>query len=564
MTEVKETKAQRLERLKREKNPWEAFDEIRAFARNGRASIPPEWLSSYFRWWGVYTQGDGLGATGGKGGEGNATEYFMLRIPLINGFATSQQMRVIADIAEKNARDQADITVRQSIQLHWITIEDLPEVVERLDAVGLSTRGACGDVVRNVTGCTLAGLTADEIIDASPFTAAVARAVRVNPVLYNLPRKFKISVTGCRVWCCYPEINDIGFTAVERGHGNQREVGFSVRVGGALSKEPFLAARLDAFVRQDQVVDVALRIVELFRDQQSLREHRDRARMKYLFLRQGWTAESFLAELNSRLGYRLDPGVEEVAPNDILRDHTGIQAQKQAGLCSVGASVLSGRVTGRQLRQAAELAERYGNGQLRTTVMQNLILTNVSRASARELASEMEAIGLRVEASPFWRGGIACTGTQFCKLAITETKGFLRWVVADLEERLPGFDQQIKLHVTGCPNSCGQHWIADIGLEGKKIKHEGRLIDAYSFYVGGAVGLHQATGRSLGYRCPASEVPEAIERLLRAYLQMRCPGENLRAYFARSSDEELRSQLEGTAFAGVCEEAVVGSPSGVV
>jgi sulfite reductase (ferredoxin) len=564
MTEVKETKAQRAERLKREKNPWEAFDEIRAFARNGRSSIPPEWLSSYFRWWGVYTQGDGLGATGGKGGEGNATEYFMMRIPLVNGFATSQQMRVIADIAEKHARGLADITVRQSIQLHWVTIEDLPEIVERLDAAGLSPRGACGDVARNVTGCPLAGLAADEIIDASPFAAEVARAVRVNPALYNLPRKFKMSVTGCRVWCCYPEINDIGFTAVEREHGNRRELGFSVRVGGGLSKEPFLAARLDAFVRQDQIADVALRIAELFRDQQSLREHRDRARMKYLFLRQGWTAESFLEELNSRLGYRLDPGVEEVVPNDILRDHTGIQPQKQPGLCSVGVSVLRGRLTAGQLRQAAELAERYGTGELRTTVMQNLILTNVPKASARELASELDAIDLRVEASAFWRGGIACTGTEFCKLAITETKGFLRWIVDDLEDRLPGFDQQIKLHVTGCPNSCGQHWIADIGLEGKKIKHEGSLIDAYNFYVGGAVGLHQATARPLSYRCPASEVPETIERLLRAYLERRCPGENLRAYFARFSDQELRDQLAGAAFGDACEESMVASPSGVV
>ena len=563
MTEVKETKAQRAERLKREKNPWEALDEIRAFARSGRASVDPEWLSSYFRWWGIYTQGDGLGATGGKGGEGNATEYFMMRIPLINGIATSRQMRTIADLAVRHGNDLADITVRQSIQYHWLTVESLPEVIDSLTAIGLSPRGACGDVVRNVTGCPLAGIAADEIIDASPFAEKIAEAVRVQPALYNLPRKFKISVTGCPVWCSYPEINDIGFTAATRELGGRREVGFSVRVGGGLSKEPYLAARLDAFVRQDQVADVALRVAELFRDQQSLREHRDRARMKYLFLRQGWTAESFLDELTSRLGYRLDPGVEESIPEDILRDHVGVHPQKQVGLYSVGVSVLRGRLTAGQLHQAAELAERFGDGRLRTTIMQNLILTGVPKAKTQELVQELDAIGLRVEGSSFWRGGIACTGTEFCKLAITETKGFLRWVVGELEERLPNFDQQIKLHVTGCPNSCGQHWIADIGLEGKKIKHEGKLIDAYNFYLGGAVGLHEATARPLAYRCPATDVPEAIDRLLRAYLETRNTGENLRAYFSRHSDDELRGQLAG-ALSDESAASMVNSASEVV
>ena len=437
MTEVKETKAQRAERIKREKNPWEAMDEIRAFARDGRASVSPEWASSYFKWWGIYTQGDGLGATGGKGGEGNVTEYFMMRIPLTNGLATSAQLRVIADIAEKYGRDLADITVRQSIQLHWLTIEHLPEIIQRLEAIGLSPRGACGDVVRNVTGCPLAGLAADEIIDASPFALEIARGLQANPELYNLPRKFKISVTGCPVWCSYPEINDIGFTPAVRKSVSRQETGFSVRVGGGLSKEPHLAVRLDAFIRQDQVSSVALKIAELFRDQESLREHRDRARMKYLFLRQGWTAETFLDDLNSRLGYRLDEAVEETVPDDIVRDHVGIHPQKQEGICSVGASVLRGRMTAVQLREAANLAERFGNGHVSTTIMQNLIVTNVPTANAQPLARELTAIGLPVEGSSFWRGGIACTGTEFCKLAITETKGFLRWLVDDLRSGCP-------------------------------------------------------------------------------------------------------------------------------
>lgn len=549
-TPAKETKAQRAERLKREKNPWEAFDEVRAFARQGRASVLPEWASAYFRWWGVYTQGDGAGAIGGSGGEGKSTEYFMMRIAIPNGLLRSEQLRVIGSLARKYARNLADITVRQSIQLHWLTIEALPEVVDALDAVGLSPLGACGDVVRNVTGCPVAGLAADEIIDASPVALSIVRELRGNSEFYNLPRKFKVSVTGCPSWCSYPEINDVALTAVRRG----AEIGYSLRIGGGLSTQPHLAVRLNAFVREDQAVTVVRGVAELFREQQSLRESRDRARLKYLFLREGWTADSFLAALEERIGFRLDPGVEEQIPDDILRDHVGVHAQRQKGLSYVGASVLRGRLTGEQLEQAALLAERFGSGSLRTTVAQNLIFVDVPNQKTAELVKELDHIGLRVEASSFWRGAVACTGTEFCKLAITETKGFVRWLAEELEERLPGFDQQLKLHVTGCPNSCGQHWIADIGLEGKKIKHEGKLTDAYYFCVGGAVGQQAHIARPLGYRCPAEQVPDAVERLLRSYLGERGPGESLRSYFSRQPDDALRALLAGQALEAVARD----------
>ena len=553
---VKETKAQKQERLKREKNPWEAFEEIRAFARDGRASVVPEWAATYFKWWGVYTQGDGVGAVGGVGGEGKATEYFMMRIGIPNGLITSSQLRVIADLTRKHARNLADITVRQNIQLHWLTIESLPEIVQTLDAIGLSPKGACGDVVRNVTGCPLAGIAHDELVDASPLAVEAAHLLTANPEFYNLPRKFKVSITGCPVWCSYPEINDIGLTAVRRG----TEVGYSLRVGGGLSNEPHLAVKLNAFVRADQAIAVVHGITELFRRQQGLRESRDRARMKYLFLKEGWTPDSFLAELESIIGFKLDPAVDEQVPDDIYRDHVGIHPQKQAGLSYVGASVLGGRMSGDQLYQAAELAEKFGSGELRATVMQNLILVNVPNSRTAELARELNNIGLHVEATNFFRGSVACTGTEFCKLAITETKGFSRWLVQEMEERIPNFDQQLKLHVTGCPNSCGQHWIADIGLEGKKIKHEGKLTDAYYFCVGGAVGQHSGVARPVGYRCAAPLVPESLERLLRAYLRDRAPQENLRAYFARHGNEELRAQLAGA----VAEAAERDVPAGRV
>ncbi len=550
----KETKAQRSERLKLEKNPWQAFDEVRAFAREGRASVLPEWAAFYFKWWGVYTQGDGVGAVGGKGGEGLASDYFMMRIGLPNGLLTAAQLRLIGGITRKHARNLADITVRQSIQLHWLTIESLPEIVAALDAAGLSPMGACGDVVRNVTGCPLAGIAADELIDASPVALAISNELKGNSDFYNLPRKFKISATGCPSWCNYPEINDVALTPAER----DGEIGFSLRVGGGLSNEPHLALRLDTFLTPQQAPAAVRAVAEIFRDQPVLRESRDRARLKYLFMREGWDAARFLAEIQARVPFELAPGASEQVPDEVLRDHVGIHPQRQPGLAYIGASVLRGRMSGEQLEAAAELAERYGSGQLRTTVSQNLIFVDIPYSKSGELARELEQIGLRIEGSHFWRGAIACTGTEFCKLAITETKGFTRWVVEELEDRLPEFDQQLKLHVTGCPNGCGQHWIADIGLEGKKIKHEGQMTDAYYFCLGGAVGQLAAISRPVGYRCPAPLVPEAIERLLRHYLAGRGRGENLRQWFGRHSNDELRAQLAGEVLSAVERDLPAG------
>ena len=558
---VKETKAQRIERLKRAKNAWECLDEIRAFARNGHGSIPPEWLGTYFRFWGVYTQGDGVGAIGGTGGEGKAVPNFMVRIRIPNGLLRSHQVRTIADVTEKYARGNADITVRQNIQLHWVTIESLPEVLDALWRAGLTTMGSCGDDVRNIVGCPLAGVDADEVYDASALAEEANRQFVGNAGFYNLPRKFKICITGCHAWCSYPEINDVGLTAVRR---NGSEIGFSLRVAGGLSTDPHLAKRVDAFVLPDQVVPVLRAIASIFRDSEVLRENRERARLKFLFLKHGWTAEHFLNELHTRLGYELDPGVPEDIPHDVYRDHVGVHRQKQSGYYYVGASVLRGRISAAQLHAAADLSERYAGGELRTTNMQNLLIVNVPERNAPILGGALQLAGLATDGSPFRRGIIACSGTEFCKVAITETKSFGRWLAEELDERLPGFEQHLKLHITGCPNSCGQHWIADLGLEGKKIKQNGQLIDAYYFCVGGAVGKHQAVARPVGFRCPAAEVPDAIERLLNRYLVARGPDENLRQFFGRHSSEEIRAYLAGGDVVGVDRDPAAGRiPHGV-
>ena len=564
MGEAKETKAQRIERLKRAKNAWEHLDEIRAFARDGFASIPPEWFATYFRTWGVYTQGDGLGVVGGTGGEGKAVPYFMVRIRIPNGLLTSAQVRAVADIAEKHARGVADITVRQNFQLHWVTIESLPDVLETIWHAGLTTTGACGDVARNITGCPVAGLDAHEIVDASPLALAIDRELGGVAEFYNLPRKFKISITGCKHWCSYPEINDVALTATTRQRNGETEVGFTLRVGGGLSTDPHIALRLNAFIQWDQVVPVARGVAEIFRASETLRQSREKARLKFLFLQQGWTAESFMRELERQIGFTLDPAEPEDVPADRHRDHVGIHKQKQPGLVYVGASVLRGRITPQQLRTAADLADRYADGHIRTTTMQNLLIVNVPERDAATVANELEVAALPVQASVFARGTVACTGSEFCKLALTETKGFARWLTQELEGRLPDFQEQLRINVTGCPNSCGQHWIADIGIEGKKIKVDGRMVDAYYFCIGGSVGQFASIARPVGYRCAASDVPDAIERLLTGFHERRDDGENLRRFLARHSNEDIRSILAGSFVAPVERDLALGTvPQGV-
>jgi len=545
MPDLKETKAQRVERLKRAKNPWDHLDEIRTFARQGFDSIPPEWLGTYFRPWGIYTQGDGVGVIGGKNGEGKAVPYFMVRIRIPNGLLTSEQARTIADLSDHFGNGVADITVRQNVQLHWIRVENLPELLERLWSVGLRTTGACGDVTRNITGCPLAGIHSHEIADVSPVALALDKELGGNPEFYNLPRKYKITVTGCPDWCSYPEINDIGLTATRRPRHGGEEIGFSLRIAGGLSTEPHLAVKLNAFIRWEQVIPVARAITEVFRESEVLRQSRDRARMKFLFLQHGWTAESFLAAIESKLGYKLDPAAPEQLPVSIHRDHLGVIPQKQPGLFSIGASVIRGRITPTQIRVAADLAEHHGDGHLRATLMQNLLLINIPESRVTSVVHELVANGLPVETNAFVRGTVACTGSEFCKLALTETKSYARWLTEQLEERFPGYQEDIKLHITGCPNSCGQHWIADIGIEGKKIKQDGKMIDAYYFCVGGSVGQFAAIARPVGYRCAADEVPNAIARLLAHFHAYRHKAEPLQKFLARQSTEQLRSILSG-------------------
>ncbi|TAN22733.1 MAG: nitrite/sulfite reductase [Acidobacteria bacterium] len=563
-----ETAIQKAERLKQEQNPWNELPRLLASFRRGAAAIDPDDLSHRLRWWGLYTQGDGAGAFGA------AAPYFMLRIRIPNGLLTAAQTETIAALSEEFGRGLADVTVRQNIQLHWLEAEALPEILERLEAAGLTSKSACGDDPRNLTGCPLAGLDATEYADASPLALAVNRALLASGDYYNLPRKFKISITGCRDWCSNPEINDVAFTAFPRpgarredragalgvpspaerqaGGGAQprqaprqsiEPVWFGLRVGGGLSNTPFLALPLPVKVAWQQVVPVACAIAGLYRDRQELRQSRAQARLKFLFLKHGWTAAQFQAELERRLGFVLEPSAPDPAPVPEFRDHLGIYEQKQAGRYCVGASVPRGRLHAGQLAALAEGARRFGASEVRLTAMQNAVIPHVAEGNVMALVGHLEHWELPVRASAFRRGVMSCTGKEFCKLAVTETKSFAATLMAELEQRLPDFPVPLRVNLNGCPNSCGQHWVADVGLQGARVKTTNGPADGFDVYLGGGLGAGARLSQKTLGRVLATELPDRLEALFRHYLAGRQPDESFRDFVARAGTAALEAVL---------------------
>lgn len=530
----KETPAQRIERVKRERAPWTIMNDILRYSQTGFDSIPLEDLTVRLKHWGIYVQGDGGGVFGGE------VPYFLMRVRTPGGVLTADQATMIARLSERYARSSLDVTVRGNFQLHWLRIEEIPAVWESMASVGLVSMGTCGDNTRGVVGCPLGGREHDEIIDATPLVLELDQYFNGNPEFANFPRKFKVNFTGCRHWCTYPEINDVGLTAVRRGD----EVGFHIRVGGGLSTRPHLAVRLDAFIQWDQVLDVVKAVAGIFRDSDELRENRQKARLKFLFLDRGWTAESFLAEVERRIGYKLPPAAAETPPEDAYRDHLGIHPQKQAGLNYAGFATTAGRLSPAQLLRLADLARTYGSGQMRLTTMQNVLLLDIPDAQLAAFRVDAATVTLPYAASSFRRGTISCTGNEYCCKALVETKQFSSALLETMESRLPGFSAEVKIHVTGCPNSCGQHWIADIGLQGVGMKVDGKATDGFDFFLGGGLGAGAAFAWRSAYRVEAGKVADALERLFRFYLDSRGDGERFRPWMLRMGEEALLQRLK--------------------
>jgi sulfite reductase (ferredoxin) len=515
---------------------------IDIYSKYGFDSIDPADLRGRFRWYGLYTQRR-PGIDGGKTAVLEPEElddrYFMLRVRIDGGRLSNDQLRVIASISRRYARGTADVTDRQNIQLHWIEIENVPDIWEALESVGLSTTEACGDTPRVILGCPLAGIDADEIIDGTPEIAAIGEQYIGDAAFSNLPRKFKSAISGCPAQCAIHEINDIAFVGVVNGNG---ETGYDLWVGGGLSTNPMIGKRLGAFVRPGQVAEVWAGVTGLFRDY-GYRRLRHRARIKFLVA--DWGPEKFREVLEKEyLGYALPDGPAPDAPRDGIRDHVGVHPQRD-GNYYVGFAPVVGRLSADALDVIADLAARYGSGRVHTTTEQKMVILDVPPERTEELVAELDAAGLPARPSAFRRHTMACTGIEFCKLAIVETKARAADLISELERRLPGFVAPVTINVNGCPNSCARIQTADIGLKGSLVTGpDGQQVEGFQVHLGGSLsggdGSGSGFGRKVrGLKTTAEELPDYVERVLRRFDAAREPGESFAAWTVRASDEEL-------------------------
>ncbi len=513
------------------------------YALEGFDSIEDDDLHGRFRWWGLYTQRR-PGIDGGRTAQLETHEledrYFMLRVRIDGGALTGEQLRVIASVSIDFGRDTADITDRQNIQLHWIRVEDVPEIWRRLEAVGLQTTEACGDTPRVILGSPLAGVAADEIIDPTPVIAEIQRRFIGDPSLANLPRKFKTAVTGHPSLDVVHEINDISLVGVVHP---ELGPGYDLWVGGGLSTAPRLAERLGAFVREQEAADVWHGVVQVFRDY-GFRRLRNKARLKFLLA--DWGPARFREVLETEYLGRALPDGPPPAPSTGPGDHVGVHLQRD-GLVYVGATPVVGRVSGAILAGIANAMERAGSDRLRLTPHQKVVVLDVDPDRVDDLVADLDSLGLSSAPSPFRRSTIACTGIEFCKLAIVETKQAAADAVAELERRLAGIelDTPIALHVNGCPNSCARIQTADIGLKGMIVTTDaGVQVPGFQVHLGGGLastGRDEAgLGRTVrGLKVPSTEVADYVERVVRTYLDGREPAETFAAWAHRVPEEAL-------------------------
>ncbi|MGZ8577960.1 MAG: nitrite/sulfite reductase [Actinomycetota bacterium] len=528
------------EQIKKENDGLAVRERIeRIFAPGGFRSIGKQDLRSRLRWWGLYTQrkqGVPGERTGSAEPEELEDEYFMMRIRVDGGLLSGDQLRTIAWASERFGRDVADITDRQNVQLHWIRIEDVPGIWERLEATGLSTQEACGDTPRVIMGCPLAGVTTDELLDGSLDIRAVAARMLGDPAFSNLPRKYKTSISGCTVQCTNPEINDVSFVGVVHP---DLGAGYDLLVGGGLSTNPMYAVRLGAFVEPSRVPEAWVGVTSLYREY-GYRRSRNHARIKFLV--KDWGAARVRDVLESAfLEAPLPDGpAAELAPMS-RRDHGGVRPQRD-GRRSVVAAPHAGRISGHQLRLVADLADAFGTGRTALTPQQKIVLLDIEVASVDELSERLSELDLAVRPNTFRRGIMACTGIEFCKLAIGETKGRARWLADELAARFPDLDEDIRIHVNGCPNSCTRFQVADVGLmSALQVRPDGTRSDAFLVHLGGAMGGDDPSfGRKVkGVKILAEDAADYVETLVTRYLHRRSQGESFSAFVRRLDDSDL-------------------------
>jgi sulfite reductase (ferredoxin) len=529
------------ERSKRDDNPLNVRARIEnIYAHTGFAGIDPADLRGRFRWFGLYTQrkpGIDGGRTAMLEPEELDDEYFMLRVRIDGGAVTTEQLAVIGEVSQTYARDTADITDRQNIQYHWIRVEDMPAVWAKLENAGLTTMEACGDSPRVILGSPVAGIAEDEVVDGTPAIEEIKRRYIGDPSFANLPRKFKTAVSGLPDVA--HEVHDVAFVGVEHPeHGP----GFDVWVGGGLSTNPMIGQRLGTWVPLDEVAEVWAGVISVFRDY-GYRRLRHRARIKFLV--KDWGAAKFREVLETEYLKRqlIDGPAPEVPAQP--HDHVGVHRQRD-GKFYVGAAPVAGRVSGSTLVAVAKAAERVGSNRVRFTPLQKLVVLDVPEAEISGLRAELSRLGLQTDPSPWRRGVMACTGIEFCKLAIVETKARAADLVNTLEERLADITGEvtapISVHINGCPNSCARIQTADIGLKGQIVTDAaGNQVEGFQVHLGGGLGLDAGFGRKLrGHKVTGEELPGYVERVVRNFVANRKPDERFAQWVARADEGDLK------------------------
>jgi ferredoxin-nitrite reductase len=509
-----------VERLKAEKGGLDVIRDLPAMIDAGYEAVPDEDFVR-MQWYGLYHDKPKLG-------------YFMLRVKLPGGVVTPAKLRTIGEISRTYGRGHGELTTRQNIQMHWIELAKLPEVLATLYAGDMTTVGACGDNVRAITGCPVSGIDRDEPFEVQGLIDEATAFFIENREYSDLPRKHKITIAACPHQCNAPEIHCIALVGAPR----EGEAGFAVRVGGGLSTWPRLSDDLGVWVPAGEALPVLKAIVDVWRLDLKYRMSRAKARLKFMVNDLG--PESFRVRVEERLGRRLEDGAAPLAPEE-EKDHAGIHPQKQPGLWYAGFPVPLGLMDGETMIRLADLADSFG-GEVRITRRQNFILAHIPESRLDFVVGEVESLGYPMAGSGLRGVSIACTGDPFCNYTVAETKGRLKEIVAHLEATFGEAASGLRINLDGCPHACAHHWIGDIGLQGTTLRERGpagERLQGYDLFLRGGLGRDAAIGRPILKRVPATEVHFVVERLLRAWLEGRGDGERIQQFFTRHSDEEL-------------------------
>jgi ferredoxin-nitrite reductase len=528
------------EKMKLEKDGLEVIHDIYRYAKTGFATIDADDFDR-MKWYGVYRQ------------KPKDSGYFMMRLRIPGGQLTAVQAAKVSEIGDRFGHGFCDITTRMTIQYHWLRIEDIPTIFSELHSVGLGTSGACGDIARNVVACPVAGIDPEEIIDGTPQVLEVNAALENNRDFSNLPRKYKISISGCCIHCAQPDINCVGIFGLKRKVNGVEERGFGIKIGGGLSSAPKMSKLLPVFLKPEQVWPVIKAVSITYRDH-GYRLKRNNARLKFL-IEDWWKlgggengGGEYLAEkVEELLDFKMERHTDFPIIKDQETDHLGIHRQKQDGLYWVGVCFPGGRIRNGALGKLSALAAKYslpGQDQLRLTNKQNVLLVNIPEACLVALRADLDDLGLDYNASNFRKGCVSCTGIEFCNLAVAETKNRMLELIGQLETTSGWYKDKIRIHFSGCPSSCGQHQIADIGFRGARTKVDGVMVDAFDAFIGGRLGANRHFNDLLKGKILAKNVHLFIDRLLHVYEAGKQGGESFADYTDRVPKDEILAALD--------------------